>query len=326
MTRDGANNTINGNGTNAAAVTRFNEIPKLWVNLDGGYDAEDTDSTTTTSGTAIATNARLKSRPAGIKAGRHNSIAVTSQGYPVIAYQAQDATSQRVKLAVSNSATPYLANDWAIIDDISGAGTGEFVSIKIDTIKSPNVVHIAAMNTNKRLVYITFTLTISTAKPPVVTIGDYAEQVVDSVGNVGRWCSLSLDEGGNPWISYMDESYLGARDGVKVAYKNTTTFYKGGTYRAGEDLDINGRDINGWEAMHVPTSHRVENPTEGPGREHGRLGMECFPARNNTPNSNVTRFWSGAVSYLSQDAEMNADYTQQLVAPMDRYRIAYYVK
>jgi hypothetical protein len=126
----------------------------------------------------------------------------------------------------------------------------------------------------------------------------------------------------------MDESWIGARDGAKLAYKNTASFYKGGSadadYRKGKDVDLNNKDISGWEAMHVPTLHRVVNPIEGPGREHGRLGMECFPACNFTPNSGVTKFWIGAVSYLSQDAEMNG--TQQVAAPMDRYRIAYYVK
>jgi hypothetical protein len=142
------------------------------------------------------------------------------------------------------------------------------------------------------------------------------------VGNVGRWCSLSLDADGNPWISYMDESYLGSRDGVKLAYKNTTSFYKGvntGTdaspagYFPNKYTDINGKPIGGWETMHVPTAFRVQNPVES-GREHGRLGMECFPARNTSPYNNTERFWRGAVSYFSTDLGS------------DRYHIAYYVK
>jgi hypothetical protein len=304
-----------------------NNIPKMWTNLDGGYDAEDTDQTTyTTSGTinpndrVVNLSGRGTDKTKWIKAGRHNSIAVNSSGYPVIAYY--DETNQRLKLAVSKSYNPVLASAWEIYPNISKPGTGEFVSMKIDTKASPNVVHIAAMNTNLRLVYITFTLNVSNG---TVTVGPITEQVVDSVGSVGRWCALSLDERGNPWISYMDGSWVGARDGAKVAYKDTTTFYKGSSiYRNGEDKDIEGNVINGWEAMHVPTLHRVVNPIEGNGREHGRLGMECFPARNYTPNSGVTRFWSGAVGYLSQDAEMNGN--TQVAAPMDRYRIAYYVK
>jgi len=146
-------------------------------------------------------------------------------------------------------------------------------------------------------------------------------QVVDSVGSVGRWCALSLDSSGNPWISYMDESYLGSRDGAKVAFLNKTTYYKGvagGTYFPGQYTDLYGASLEGWETMHVPTKYRVENSIEGPGREHGRLGMECFPTRNVTPTTN-NKMWSGAVGYLSQDAGDTG-------GPMDRYRVAYYVK
>jgi len=178
--------------------------------------------------------------------------------------------------------------------------------MKIDM--TTNRVHIAAMNTSKRLVYITFLLSAIPATPN--------EQVVDSVGSVGKWCALSLDSDGNPWISYMDESYLGARDGVKLAYKNENTFYKGVTgkgYFEGKYVDLNAKPIGGWETMHIPTTYRVQNPVEA-GREHGRLGMECFPARNFTPNTGATKFWSGAVSYLSADLGM------------DKYHVAYYAK
>jgi len=294
---------------NATAAT-INAIPKQWTNLDGGFDAEDTDATSYIRGGAIAENLRVvnyatrsgKTPADRINAGKHNSIAVNSSGYPVIAYY--DQTNQKLKLAVSTSVDPILASVWTIIDGISSFGTGEYVSMKIDTKNGANQVHIAAMNTNKRLVYITFRLNGT-------EITGKTEQIVDSVGNVGRWCALSLDSDGNPWISYMDESYLGARDGVKLAYKNTTTFYKGVTYCAGQYMDLLGEPIGGWETMHVPTAYCVENPISS-GREHGRLGMECFPARNT--DSETTKFWLGAVSYLSTDMGM------------DRYHIAYYVK
>ena len=306
-----------GAGTTANDTTNNNSIPKLWVNLDGGSDHEDNDQTTNLyTGATIAEGARITTgRGSNIKAGKHNSIAVTGGGFPVVAYY--DQTNQRLKLAVSSRPDPILGANWTIIPNISSVGTGEFVSMKINTVAGANPgqelnrVHIAAMNTNKRLVYITFVLNGS-------AIGTITEQVVDSVGNVGRWCALSLDADGNPWISYMDESYLGSRDGVKLAYKNTNTFYKGGSvYRDGEDKDINNNPINGREAMHIPTRFRVVNKVISE-REHGRLGMECFPARNYSPN-NATKFWSGAVGYISTDAISTG-------VPMERYRIAYYVK
>jgi len=328
-------------GYNANNVNTY--IPKMWTNLDGGVDLEDTDATMythtdvgpTNSG-SIPQGARVvrNGTRAAIDAGKHNSIAVTSEGYPVIAYY--DQTNQRLKLAVSNSTAPVLAANWIIRDFVIpeenpiSFGTGEFVSMKIDTQNGTkrNRVHIAAMNTKKQLVYVTGTVnpTFTTGNTQQTTGGVFTfekAQVVDDVGNVGRWCALSLDKDGNPWISYMDESYVGARDGAKMAFLNTTTFYKGvdkGTdsYCKGQYIDRYGESLEGWETMHVPTTYRVVNPVEGSGREHGRLGMECWPTRT-LPNVATNRFWIAAISYLSQDAENNG-------AAMDRYRVAYYVK
>jgi hypothetical protein len=340
----GAPGTIDP-GNNGTNVGNNNNIPKMWTNLDGGLDEEDRDQTTYTNGAVgtgnIAQNARIvrwnnsisgtETARNNIKAGKHNAIAVTSEGFPVIAYY--DQTNSRLKLAVSNKASPILAADWIIRDfvipstDKSSFGTGEFVSIKIDTIAGANNnrIHIAAMNNEKRLVYITGIINpnFATGNTQQTTDGVFTfdkVQVVDSVGNVGRWCSLSLDGDGNPWISYMDESYLGARDGAKVAYLNKTTFYKGvaSGYFPGQFIDLYGASLEGWETMHVPTLHRVENPVEGGGREHGRLGMECLPARNYA-YTGANRFWNAAVGYLSQDAEGGGQ-------AMDRYRVAYYVK
>ncbi|MCL1836177.1 MAG: hypothetical protein FWG46_01380 [Treponema sp.] len=233
-----------------------------------------------------------------INAGFHNAIAVTSDGCPVVAYY--DATNSRLKMAISNSQTPTTADDWRIIDEVVPRGiyqfgTGEYVSMKIDTRPgggSQNRVHIAALNANiKKLVYISGII-----NPSDFTFTDRSVQVVDNVGDVGRWCTISIDVNGNPWIAYHDESYSGSKDGVKMAYRNNTAFTK--TLN-----DMYGTLITGWETMHVPTDYSVEN---------ARTGMECFPTRNwpLTGTSPPTKFWSGAVSYLAPDY----------------FRIAYYVK
>jgi hypothetical protein len=322
-------------GTSATTNTQH----YAWTNLDGGYDLDDrntfnadnnTNWATATGGgyykapyttytAAIAQNERIvdyatRSTRAGqtndggkgpsiVDAGEYNSIALTNNGYPVVAYY--DKTNQKLKLAISSATVPIRASLWTIQDVFPGSGdgiqnrdgTGQYVSMKIDTRNGANIVHIAAMNsTNKNLVYIRGTLS--------GTAFTYTRaQVVDSVGSVGRWCSLSLDENGNPWISYQDESYQGSRDGVKMAYYNAAAYYKGSAaYRNGEDTDINGVAVTGWEAMHIPTRFRVDN---------ARTGMECYPARNFTGTLNpATKFWGGAVGYLGQDY----------------YRVAYYVK
>jgi hypothetical protein len=271
----------------------------------------NTGTILTINSTESASIAATKAARGDIRAGKHNSIAVASGGRPVIAYY--DESNQRLKLAVSDRPDPILAANWVINEyvipsaDLSRfPGTGEFVSMKIDTTVTPNIVHIAAMNsTYNSLVYIKGQLSGT-------SYTNVSVQVVDSVGNVGRWCALSLDENGNPWISYMDNRYLYGRDGVKVAYLNTTIFYKKGT----ENIDMYGESLEGWETMNVPTTYRVENPVAGPS-EHGRLGMECFPTRN--VDATTTRFWGAAVGYLSRDAAGTN-------AAMDRYRVAYYVK
>jgi hypothetical protein len=300
-----------GTITNVQQPTATGNFARLSTNYSDATGGRAFTITWTASAqsTTRVVNYSTRNGAANPNVGQHNAIAVTSAGYPVIAYF--DMTNQRLKLAISNNVAPTAATNWAIRDNVipsgnlSAFGTGPYVSMKIDTRVTPNRVHIAALNSvTKQLVYVTGTLAYSNANPPVATFTNTTAdvQVVDSVGDVGRWCSLSLDADGNPWISYQDEGYKGAKDGVKVAYKNTTTFTKGGTGTtyAGQDTDINGANITGWEAMHVPTQFRVED---------SRLGMECYPPRNYT-GTTATKTWGGAVSYLATDY----------------YRIAYYVK
>jgi hypothetical protein len=241
-------------------------------------------------------------------AGRHNAIAVTSQGFPVIAYY--DETSQNLKIAVSNDAAPTLASNWTIRDSIFSGdnasyarGTGEYVSIQIDTRTGQNNrFHIAAMNAiSKNVVYISGTLGANAATFAVDTV-----QVVDSVGNVGAWCKLSLTSTGEPWIAYMDDSYKGSRDGAKVAYRNATKYYKGNTTFAGQDIDLFGKPISGWETMHVPTRYRVED---------AELGMERFPTIR-TPTATRPANGSAGFPTFAAVGFLGEDY----------YRIAYYVE
>jgi hypothetical protein len=347
--RRNAPGTIHPNNTTvpATAATNSAAIPKVWTNLDGGYDAEDRAALTASGAfTAVGgdyrvvnfggASARTVSAKVnngytsytGIDAGEHNAIAVTSQGYPVVAYYA----NQKLKLAISGAVNPIDSRNWIIVEDVipggnlSHDGTGQFVSIAIDTREGTNTtlnyIHIAAMNTNGNLVYIRGLITPPT--PRLTTNEVYTAlggsltnvtvQVVDSLNTVGRWCNISLDLAGNPWIAYQDTGYIGSRDGVKLAYLNTSRFTKGTVVAAetgnqGQDVDVYGRSISGWETMHVPTRWTVQNPVLGTG-EQGRIGLECYPSRNYSRTTPGDKFWSAAVSYLSTDL----------------YRIAYYVE
>jgi hypothetical protein len=325
------------NQRSSPGVVGANTAPRSWTNLDGGYDAEDQTALTASAPfPQVTANYRIvnyNTRPAAaanrINAGEHNAIAVTSGGFPVIAYY--DATNQKLKLAVSGAVNPVHANNWVIVDVLVGTdrddplaspykfGTGQYVSIAIDNGRAgpagsdvlANRIHIAAMNTNGNLVYIRGLI-----RPPTSATTDVYSatanaagtftpdivQIVDNVGTVGRWCKISLDQYGRPWIAYQDDGKIGSTQGAKIAYRGTFTK---------ELKDDNGTSIAGWETMHVPVQNfRVENPSIS-GRENGRLGLECFPTRNTAATG--TQFWDAAVSYFT-------------TYPQTRYRIAYYVR
>jgi len=284
-----------------------------------GYTGTDTQ-TQNVAATDTANVTTVNSLPSArdtSNAGEHNAIALTSEGYPVIAYY--DESNSRLKLAVSRSEAPVLNTDWAIRDYVipsthsASYGTGKYVSIAIDTRDgiTKDTIHIAAMNSlNNQLVYIKGKLYPTGGNgndlnnDDILTVDPNDIQVVDFVDSVGRWSKISLDSDGNPWIAYMDEGEIGTRNGAKVAYKNTTTFNK-----AWEDLY--GNPITGWETMHVPINPQwtVTNPTISTAGENGRLGLECYPTRNYEGNA-AAKFWGAALTYMASD----------------RYRIAYYVK
>jgi hypothetical protein len=309
------------NRRNAPGTINNNSASYAWTNLDGGYDQYDQTALTATGPyTAVAANGRIvgygSRPPAGTRndVGQYNDIAVTSQGYPVIVYF--DKTNKKLRIAVSNRVDPFAASGWNIRDliadtdrSVSGAepakfDTGHYVSIQIDTRAgvNQNRAHIAAFNlTNGQLVYISGIVNPNAAW---LTSGDQENnniftldtvQVVDNVGNVGKWSKLSLDEDGKPWIAYMDLSNRGSKDGVKIAFLDRGAFTK--------DLDdVYGTSLNGWETMHVPARYNVDDK---------RIGLENYPTRNYTRTAvTAARFWKAAVSYL---------------VPSEAYRIAYYV-
>ena len=293
---------------------------RRWISLDGKFDRDDRVVAT---GNLSGSNFTEENPPSRVvnyegrriagttnpradlpDVGEYNAIAVTSGGFPVIAYY--DKTNQKLKLAVSNNAIPTNQSNWKIwdsvipTDNINHYATGEFVSIRIN--HSGNVIHMAALNSNrKNLVYIRGRINTDAANFNSGNVFTFeTAQVVDSVGDVGRWCSISLDAAGNPWIAYQDEGYRGSMDGVRMAFRNPTHFIKGGTSYANQDTDVYGVSVSGWETMNVPARYRVQD---------ARLGMENFPTMNYSATTG-TKTWDAAVGYLS----------------MDLYRIAYYVK
>ena len=270
-------------------------------------------------------------------AGRFNDIDVTRQGFPVIVYFCEQ--HGRLRMAVSNSYMPVLGGNWHIVDrvipdvfpsrpgtpqagyagqDLSAlaVGTGHYVSVRIDRLGTgdTSVVHIAAHNQNLGvLVYVRGRVTVS---GEAWTDANRAQAwqldevlVVDSVGTVGRRGRISLDAAGNPWIAYLDTGGLGTSAGMRVAFFNPDFAFAGRPQGA---LDMFGRDVTGWETMHVPTRFRVVDNQQFP--LESQLGMENFPtARTNAAGSariaaTSPRFWGAAVAFMSQDGPFRIAY------------------
>jgi hypothetical protein len=290
----------------------------FWTNLDGGFDAEDTKETSFFAAERgiredvlgfprgeylLPLNSRVVNyatrNATGPIVGKHNAIAVNALGYPVIAYY--DETNRKLKIAASHHVAPMQGSRWTVMDVLPDSnplkyGTGEYVSLKV-SFEDRNYahLHIAAFNTEKRqLVYISAWLNNSNRTLSSGTIAS----VVDSLGSVGKWCDLSLDENGNPWIAYQDESNKGSVDGVKVAFQDPDISRK---FLSNKGLaDPYGVSIGDWDTMHVPARWKVKD---------GRISIECFPVYN-FPNVSNSRFWNAAVGYPA----------------FDYFRIAYRVK
>ena len=351
-------NPLDSAHTSAANAGR--DVRRLWTVLDGRIDEDDRLGSGAASGwLAGALQARLSVRDARVVqsdrfegalerssgVGEHNDIAVTRSGFPVVVYF--DAESERLRIAVSNSAIPVEGANWSVFEVFNGAhrnnprahGTGQYVSMRIDAVAgaAPNEVHISAFNgVSNNLVYIRGRI-LNDGTANASWQFDHAV-VVDSVGrNVGRRSSISLDRHGNPWIAYLDNGLVGRSDGVKAAFFNPAVFDREHDRRALADVygfgaagasGLRSGDLAGWETMHVPAAFRVVDTNHE--LWGSRLGMENFPSRRTSHNGNqllpnaatgaaatvdglgvgAARFWSAAIGFLSSD----------------RYRVAYWVE
>jgi hypothetical protein len=278
--------------TNGASDTIKNNTGiRRWINLDGAYDTEDTTgygaANSRVAGHATPQPARTSN------AGFHNAIDVTSNGHPVIAYF--DETNQTLRLAYcSNTGNTYTASTWTVMEVFNSADpnrleTGSYVTMRIDRASGGNnKIHIAAYNTaNSALVYVAGTWNAAATDAP--SFGD--SQVVDT--SAGSRADLSLDDAGNPWITYVDNNEGEGYGKLKLAYLDPV-FTRDYT-------DINGRSLRGWETMNIPIRYEAKDD---------RLSLENFPVRGTSAGS--TQFWNAAVGYLSKD-QLN-------------FRIAYRVK
>jgi len=225
-----------------------------WINLDGGYDGDD--------GTRIV-DKDGSSRSSAV--GEYSAIDVMTNGNPVVAYY--DTTNQTLKLAVATANDPTNAQ-WTLqtvmdSEDPNYQYSGKYVSIRID---SNNDIHMVFyQNSMGNLIYMK-----STADP--IHDGAYVFSdsiIIDSIGSVGAWADLTLDDSDNPVISYLDSSRADTFDGLKMAYYNSVKA--------------------DWEYMNVPLGFEISS---------SRTSVE-YDIR--TTGDGDTWDWETAIGYSSSD-------------------------
>jgi hypothetical protein len=280
-----------------------------WINLDGGFDGNDMRGNNRVLGyisggtagdnTNVAISASTRGAAGDVgsasQAGEFSAVDLTSEGYPVIAYY--DATNQTVKLAYANAVIPLATTNWKRQNVLSSSDpnymfSGKYISMRIDTRSGmQNRIHLAFYRTSSGdLIYVTGTQATAggpyTFEPSVI---------VDSVGNVGKWTDISLDANGNPWISYIDSSWVDTFDGVKMAFCVTSS----GTSAAVDTSATTGlRNPDKWEVINMSSIYNVVDK---------RVSIENW---DNIGTGTNQQFWSAAIGYASDDY----------------YRIGYYIK
>jgi hypothetical protein len=230
-------------------------------------------------------------------AGEYSAVDVTNQGYPVIAYY--DISHQTVKLAYTSSVTPNKGADWHIQyvmknTDPNYSFSGRYISMRIDTKADgadKDRIHIAFnRGSTGDLIYITGTRNADGS----YTFGDSV--IVDSVGSVGKWADVSLDEDGRPYITYVDSSRVDSFNGLKMAFCDP------GIFPRTDIKDDKGKSLTGWETVNIATIYHVSDV---------RVSIENFPTRRTDIEPvTATQFWNSAIGYSTGD----------------NYRFAYYIK
>jgi hypothetical protein len=240
---------------------------------------------------------------AAANAGQFNAIDYDGTG-PIIAYY----DGNTVRLAMGRAADPTTAaNQWYRRNLLPTNhplfnNSGQYISMKVDSTRTISVggnneatIHLAFFNSR-----------LSTV---VYAVGsrstEFRAYTIDRVVAGGVWTNVSVDSSGNPYIVYGDLSRSRLRDGVRVAYRDSTLFTK-----VLNDTVNTSEAITGWEAVTVPSNYTVNED---------RLCIEVWPPVNrytntagatpsNHPNGDLWN-WDIAVGY-----------------PSDLFRLAYYRK
>ncbi|AEF83060.1 hypothetical protein [Leadbettera azotonutricia] len=272
---------------------------RSWIVIDGTADNDNAegdvngrggpnfDTANQNANRIVAADAATAGTARVASAGEYSAIDVTSDGRPVIVYTA--GNTLRLAYATAQTTNGPTAAQWKrqVISVPNSAYM--YVSMRIAQQAGNDVLHISAFKVNTGdLVYIKGTR-------PTASTGEFTFEaadilVIDSLGSVGTWSDISVDSQGNPYISYLDYSYMNSNSGMKIAFYDPSLYTT--TAR-----DFNGKDLTGWETLNAPMNFQVRDV---------RTSIENVT----TPTAIANQFWKAAVGYSSGD----------------KFRIAYFIK
>jgi hypothetical protein len=226
-------------------------------------------------------------------AGQYSAVDYDNIG-PIIAYY--DQTNDTVRVALGNNLAATGAGNFTRYNLLPAAhllskGSGKFISIKVD---KGNGIHLSFYNSvyNKVVYYYAASranISGGTA-PNGTTVKAFT---IDSVPTAsGNWTDISVDNNGNPWIVYGDNSRTGNYDGVRIAYHSSAD--TGIQFTGPLTCPVTGSDISGWEALTMPANYLVNND---------RLNIEVWPptVRGGTLGTRPAgaESWNAAIGYAS---------------------------
>jgi len=238
--------------------------------------------------------------PKVANAGEFSAVDYDSTG-PIIAYYDQTNDTVRVALGSNNpnAANQFSRNYLLPSGNALYRGSGKYISIKVD---KNNGIHLSFFNSvNNTVVYYyaagRANISQNGTAPNGTTVKCHA---IDNVVTGGNWSDISVDDNGNPWIVYGDNSRTGNYDGVRVAYLSPVVsgsgaaavrFFSGSLNTSVETGSVN---ITGWEAVTMPANYVVNND---------RLNIEAWPptarAAYGTFNTSIggPAPWNAAIGY-----------------------------
>jgi hypothetical protein len=132
----------------------------------------------------------------GTNVGEYTSVAIGTDGYPIISYR--DSTNTDLKV-VHCTAVDCSTTDTPVMLDGTGTNVGFYASLAIGTDGYPIIGYYDHTNSDLKVVHCTAT-DCSTTDTPLM---------LDGTGtNVGFYTSLAIGTDGHPIISYYDASNL----------------------------------------------------------------------------------------------------------------------